>query len=87
MTPSAPSSPAPALDPIWVTFSISQNQHSAYLEMVEKKQIVTPKGDNYEIEVIQPNGQVFPNRGKINFLTRTFNPQTASFMVRAPARR
>ena len=72
-----------ALDPIWVTFSISQNQHSAYLEMVEKKQIVTPKGDNYEIEVIQPNGQVFPNRGKINFFDPTFNQQTASFMVRA----
>ena len=41
-----------ALDPIWVTFSISQNQHSAYLDMVEKKQIVTPKGDNYEIEIV-----------------------------------
>lgn len=72
-----------ALDPIWVTFSISQNQYSAYLDMVEKKQIVTPKGDNYEIEIVMPSGQVFPNRGKINFFDPTFNQQTASFMVRA----
>lgn len=72
-----------ALDPIWVTFSISQNQHAAYLDMVAKKQIVTPKNNNYEVEVVLPDGQVFPNRGKINFLDPTYSQATASYMVRA----
>ena len=37
-----------AIDPIWVTFSISQNQTAAWREMREKKQVVFPKDQDFD---------------------------------------
>jgi len=72
-----------ALDPIWVTFSISQNQSSKLREMIDKKLITPPANDNYEIELILPGDKVYPYRGKINFADPSFSQETGSFMVRA----
>ena len=72
-----------ALDPIWVTFSISQNQQSQIREMIEKKLITPPPKDNYEVELILPGNKVYPYRGKINFADPSFSQDTGSFMVRA----
>ena len=72
-----------ALDPIWVTFSISQNQSAQIREMVEKKLITPPPNDNYEVELILPGNKVYPSRGKINFADPSYSQDTGSFMVRA----
>ncbi len=72
-----------ALDPLWVTFSVSQNQQAKNLEMIEKKVIVPPPNANYEIELVLPDGKVYPFRGKINFADPSFSQETGSFMVRA----
>ncbi len=72
-----------ALEPIWVTFSVSQNQQAKNLEMIEKKLIVPPPNANYEVEVVLPGGKAYPYRGKINFADPSFSQETGSFMVRA----
>jgi membrane fusion protein (multidrug efflux system) len=72
-----------AIDPIWVNFSVSQNQAAKMREMVEKKQVVPPPGQNYEVEITLPDGGVFPERGRINFADPSFSQETGSFLVRA----
>jgi membrane fusion protein (multidrug efflux system) len=72
-----------ALDPIWVNFSISQNQMARYKELAEKGLAVPPKGDNYDVELVMPGGAVYPQRGKIGFADPSFSQDTGSFLVRA----
>lgn len=72
-----------ALDPIWVTFSISQNQIEAFREKIAKKLLVAPAEQNYEVELVLPGNRAYPHRGRINFADPSFSQDTGSFMVRA----
>ena len=49
-----------ALDPIWVNFSISQNQMARYQELSRKSSVVAPKDDNFDVELVLPGGAVYP---------------------------
>ena len=72
-----------ALDPMWVIFSISQNQMAHFQELAEKKLVVVPKDDNFDVELVLPNGNAHPQRGRIGFADPSFSPDTGSFTVRA----
>jgi membrane fusion protein (multidrug efflux system) len=72
-----------AIDPIWVNFSVSQNQAAKWRDEIEKKLVLEPKNRDYEIEIILFEGAVYPYRGKINFSDPSFSQDTGSFLVRA----
>ncbi|HEX6691414.1 MAG TPA: efflux RND transporter periplasmic adaptor subunit [Burkholderiales bacterium] len=72
-----------ALDPMWVNFSVSQNQAAKLREMMDKKQIVAPPNLNFEVEVVFSDGRVYAERGRINFADPSFSQETGSFLVRA----
>jgi membrane fusion protein, multidrug efflux system len=71
------------VEPMWVTFSISQNQLSKHQDLVKKGQLVPPKDQDYEVELILADGSTYPYRGKINFAAPAFSQDTGSFLVRA----
>ncbi len=72
-----------AVDPIWVEFSISQNQLAAYRELVASGQVVGPENDNYAVELVLADGKIYSEVGSINFADPSFSEDTGSFMVRA----
>lgn len=72
-----------ALDPIWVNFSVSQNQAAQWREMYEKGTLVRPADNDYVVDLIMPDGRRFPQRGRINFADPSFSQDTGSFLVRA----
>jgi membrane fusion protein, multidrug efflux system len=72
-----------AIDPIWVNFSISQNQIGTYRALIGAGQLVTPPNNNYAVEVALGDGRVFPHTGTINFADPSFSLDTGSFLVRA----
>jgi membrane fusion protein (multidrug efflux system) len=72
-----------ALDPIWVNFSVSQNQTTKLREMVDKKQVVAPPNLDFEVEVTLSDGAIYPHKGRINFADPSFSQETGSFLVRA----
>ena len=72
-----------ALDPIWVNFSISQNQMAKFKQQTDSGQVVPPKADNFDVEIVLPGGIVYPYRGKIGFTDPSFSQDTGSFLVRA----
>ena len=72
-----------ALDPIWVNFSVSQNQVAKLKDMVEKGQVVPPPKLDFEVALIMPDGGVYPHTGRISFADPSFSQETGSFLVRA----
>jgi membrane fusion protein (multidrug efflux system) len=83
MSPDSKLTYVAALDPIWVNFSVSQNQMASIREQREKGQVVTPKDDAYQVELVMPDGRRYPYKGKISFADPSFSPDTGSFLVRA----
>jgi membrane fusion protein (multidrug efflux system) len=71
------------IDPIWVNFSVSQNQMSKSQDLVKKGRLLPPKGQDYEVEIIMADGSAYSHRGKINFAAPSFSQDTGSFLVRA----
>jgi membrane fusion protein (multidrug efflux system) len=72
-----------AIDPIWVTFSVSQNQVAKWRVERERKLVIAPKEDAFEVEIVLPDGAKYPFRGRINFADPSFSQDTGSFQVRA----
>jgi membrane fusion protein (multidrug efflux system) len=71
------------IEPIWVNFSISQNQLAKHQDSVKKGRLSQPREQDYEIEIVMADGTVFPHRGRINFASPSFSQDTGSFLVRA----
>jgi membrane fusion protein (multidrug efflux system) len=71
------------LSPIWVNFSISENEMNKYRNEVKKGLLRPPRDGNYEVEVVMVDGSVFPHTGRITYATPSYNAQTGTFMVRA----
>ena len=71
------------VDPIWVTFSLSENDVLKYRGEEARGQLVSPKEKAYEVEVELGDGSIFPERGRITFADAELNQQTGTFLVRA----
>jgi membrane fusion protein (multidrug efflux system) len=72
-----------AVDPIWVTFSVSQNLVAKWRDEIAKKLAIEPRNRDYTIEIVLSDGTRYPHTGKINFADPSFSQETGSFMVRA----
>jgi membrane fusion protein (multidrug efflux system) len=71
------------LSPMWVNFSISENEWQKFREEERKGLLRMPKGNNFAVEVILIDGSLFPYTGRITFADSSFNPQTGTFLLRA----
>jgi membrane fusion protein, multidrug efflux system len=72
-----------AIEPIWVNFSVSQNQMAKWSEAQAKGQITAPPNDNFDVEIALPGGNKYPHKGKISFTDPSFSQDTGTFIVRA----
>ncbi|MDR5734824.1 efflux RND transporter periplasmic adaptor subunit [Caballeronia sp. LZ025] len=71
------------LDPMWVNFSISENELLMYREQIQKGQLRFPADNKFDVTVIQADGSVYPQTGRIDFTNPAFSTQTGTFLVRA----
>jgi membrane fusion protein (multidrug efflux system) len=71
------------LDPMWVNFSVSENEHLRLRESVSKGSIKLPANGDFDVELVMADGSVFPNRGRISFADPSFSKETGTFLVRA----
>jgi len=72
-----------ALSPMWVNFSLSENELQRHRDQLRTGRIVPPADNNYIVEVILVDGSVFPQTGKITFAAPSYNSQTGTFLLRA----
>lgn len=75
------------LDPIWVGFSISENERLKLERARREGRLKLPNGKNgaggYDVELRLADGSVFPRTGRINFTDARINPQTGTSDLRA----
>jgi len=72
-----------ALTPMWVNFSVSQNQMAKIRDLIAKKLLVPPPDNKFEVELVMSDGATYPQKGKIDFADPSFSQETGSFLVRA----
>ncbi|MDN0082616.1 efflux RND transporter periplasmic adaptor subunit [Crenobacter sp. SG2305] len=71
------------LDPMWVNFSVSENELLRYRDQINAGQLRFPKDNEFVVSVVLADGSVFPNLGRINFTNPAFSTETGTFLVRA----
>ncbi len=69
--------------PMWVEFSVSENQIYR-LEAEERAgRVVSPRGGDYTVEIVMVDGTVFPEVGKLTFADAALSEKTGTFLLRA----
>ncbi|HVN36318.1 MAG TPA: efflux RND transporter periplasmic adaptor subunit, partial [Casimicrobiaceae bacterium] len=71
------------VDPIWVAFTISENERLALDKAVAAGKLVLPKDNAYDVTIKLADGSLFPRNGKINFADTRVNPTTGTYEMRA----
>jgi membrane fusion protein (multidrug efflux system) len=71
------------IDPIWVNYSVSQNELERLRSQEGKGEIKLPADSQYEFEIVLSDGSVFPYKGKLDFAAPTFDDRTGTFSARA----
>jgi len=71
------------LDPIWVNFSISENETLRYRDEAQRGLLRLPTDNKFEIEVTLADGSVYPQRGRISFADPSYSKETGTFLVRS----
>lgn len=72
-----------ALDPIWVQFSVSENEMLKYREQIASGLLRAPAQDAYSVEVQLSDGTVLEQKGRITFADISYAEGTGTMMMRA----
>lgn len=70
------------LSPMWVNFSLSENEMQSYRNQVAQGSLRVPKDGNYDVQIILVDGSLFPFIGKITFAAPSYDSQTGTFLLR-----
>ncbi|WP_225774317.1 efflux RND transporter periplasmic adaptor subunit [Pseudomonas sp. Marseille-Q5115] len=71
------------MDPMYVNFSLSENETLKYRDEIAAGRLVFPARSDFVVEVVLADGTVAPEKGKVSFLAPSFSQETGTFMVRA----
>jgi len=71
------------LDPIWVNYSISENELLKFREEAARGLLRLPPNRSFQVEIVLADGSVFPDKGRVTFSDPSFSKETGTFLVRA----
>lgn len=71
------------LDPVWVNFSVSENQLLSGRKQQADGLIVMPPEEKFVVEVVFADGSTHPHKGHVNFAEPTVDPETGTMLIRA----
>jgi membrane fusion protein (multidrug efflux system) len=71
------------VDPMWIPFSIAENQQLALSKAVSEGRLTLPKDNAFDVQVRLADGSVLDRKGRINFADTRINPSTGTFEMRA----
>jgi len=72
-----------AVDPMWVNFSVSQNQMTRMRSEIAAGRVVMPKDQRLEVALVLSDGSLYAEKGAIDFADPSFSQDTGAFLVRA----
>jgi membrane fusion protein (multidrug efflux system) len=71
------------LTPMYVNFSLSENEFQSLRDQVEKGRLQRAPNNTYLVEIVLVDGQVFPHTGRVTFTDPAYSAQTGTFLIRA----
>jgi len=71
------------VDPMWIPFSIAENEQLALNRAVTEGRLTLPKNNAFDVTVRLADGSTLARRGRINFADTRINPSTGTFEMRA----
>jgi membrane fusion protein (multidrug efflux system) len=71
------------IEPMWVEFSVSENQVFQQRNMESRGLLRPPEDGNLTVKLILADGSVYPQRGKITFSDASVSEETGTFLLRA----
>jgi membrane fusion protein, multidrug efflux system len=71
------------LDPIWVTFSISENEYLNLIDREKEGSMIVPAYNRMGVSLVLSNGKKYPGKGRLIFTEPSFSQETGTFLVRA----
>jgi membrane fusion protein (multidrug efflux system) len=71
------------IDPIWIQFNVSENEHLKLNRAVAAGDVTIPKNNAYDVTIVLSDGTKFPRKGRINFADPRINPSTGTYEMRA----
>lgn len=71
------------IDPIWVNFSVSENDILKSRDELKKGLLKYPDNNLFQIKVILADGSVVPAKGTIDFLAPAIEQNTGTTLIRA----
>lgn len=71
------------LDPIWVNFSVSQNQRANNRKKIKAGLLIPPPNHEYTVKVYLSDDSPYPHIGKVSFVNPTYNSDTGTFLIKA----
>jgi membrane fusion protein (multidrug efflux system) len=71
------------LNPMWINFSLSENEMERVRKEVQKGLLRMPADLQFDVEIELVDGSLFPHKGRITFADPSYNSQTGTFLIRA----
>jgi membrane fusion protein (multidrug efflux system) len=71
------------IDPIWVDFSISEDEMLRARREAAEGLIRFPEREQFDVEIVLADGSVYPETGKIFFQDANYSTETGTFLIRA----
>jgi membrane fusion protein (multidrug efflux system) len=71
------------LDPIWVNFSISEDEFLKYRAQRKTGLLRFPEQDAFVVDIVLADGSVYAESGRIFFRDANYSPETGTFLIRA----
>jgi membrane fusion protein (multidrug efflux system) len=71
------------LDPMWVEFSVSENQILKTRGEQDRGVLRLPDDSAYEVEIVLADDTVYPHTGRITFADASLSEETGTFLIRA----
>ena len=71
------------MNPMWVTFSLSENQYLNSLEEIKKDTLRFPPGEKFIVELVLADGSIYPQKGHLIFADPSFSKETGTFLIKA----
>ena len=71
------------LDPIWVNFSLSEDELLKIRQEQKSGQLSTPGTTALTVELVLADGSLYPETGRVFFRDANYNTETGTFLIRA----
>ena len=71
------------IQPMWVEFSVSENQIFGFRANQESGLVRAPENQEYEVQLELADQSIYPHRGKITFADASLSEETGTFLIRA----